>query len=156
MSCNLRIGKDKSYILVCHKDGLLFGGMRCSQLAVIVTLNDAINTEAIRKEEQDLLFSHESIFILKLMVDIQKIFKNEYLRKVDKSNALVSSVYGTADTTANEVSTLKTPEANAFLNSLKLDNNGNLLSDVTINGKKYNLLLSKHHKPTREKNKMKF
>ena len=113
-------------------------------------------TEAIKKEERDLLFSHESIFILKLMVNIQKIFKNEYLRKVDKSNALVSSVYGIADTKANEVSTLKTPEANAFLNSLKLDNNGNLLSDVTINGKKYNLLLSKHHKPTREKNKMKF
>ena len=57
--------------------------------SIIVALYDAVYTEAIIKEEQDLLFSHENICILKLMVDIRKCFKNVYLRKVDKSNALV-------------------------------------------------------------------
>ena len=90
---------------------------------------------AIRKEEQDLLFLHGNIFILKLMVDIQKCMKNGYLWKVDKAIALVPCVYEIVDT-ANEVSTLKTHEADAFLNNLKLDSNGNLLSDVTINGEK--------------------
>ena len=85
------------------------------------------------------------------MVDIWKCFKNGYLLKVDKSYALVSCVYGIADTTANEVVSLKTPKADVFLNSLKLDSNGNLLSDVTINEKKHTLLLNKHHKPTRRK-----
>ena len=107
-------------------------------------------TEAIWKEEWGLLFLHENIFILKLMVDIRKYFKNGYLRKVDKSNALVSYVYGIADTIANEVSTLKTPEADAFLNNLKLDSNENFLPDVIISGKKHTLLLNKHHKPARE------
>ena len=52
--------------------------------SIIVALYVAVYTEAIIKEEQDLLFC-----ILKLMVDIRKCFKNVYLRKVDKSNALV-------------------------------------------------------------------
>ena len=64
------------------------------------------------------------------MVNMRKCFKNGYLQKVDKSNALVSCVCGIADTTANEVSSSKIHEADAFLNSLKLDSNGNLLSDV--------------------------
>ena len=85
------------------------------------------------------------------MVDIRKYFKNGYLRKVDKSNALVSYVYGIAGTIANEVSTLRTPEADAFLNNLKLDSNENFLPDVIISGKKHTLLLNKHHKPAREK-----
>ena len=63
------------------------------------------------------------------MADIQKCFKNGYLWKVDKSNALLSCIYGIADTTVNEVSTLKIPEADAFINSLKFNSNGNFLSD---------------------------
>ena len=89
------------------------------------------------------------------MADIRKYFENEYLQKVDRSNALVSCFYGIADTTVNEVSTLKTPEADAFLSRSKWDSNEDLLSDVTINGKKHALLLNKHHEPTREKKQQK-
>ena len=118
--------------------------------SIIVALYDPMYIGAIRKEEQDLLFLHGNIFILKLMVDIQKCMKNGYLWKVDKAIALVPCVYEIVDT-ANEVSTLKTHEADAFLNNLKLDSNGNLLSDVTINVEKYTLLLNEDHKPTCEK-----
>ena len=110
--------------------------------SIIVALYDAMYIGAIRKEEQDLLFLYGNIFILKLMVDIRKCMKNGYLWKVDKAIALVPCIYEIVDT-ANEVSTLQTHEADAFLNNLKLDSNGNLLSDVTINGEKYTLLLNK-------------
>ena len=52
------------------------------------------------------------------MVDIWKCFKNGYLRKVDRSNALVSCVYGIAHTTTSEISSLKIPEADAFLDRM--------------------------------------
>ena len=53
------------------------------------------------------------------------------------------------------MSTLKTPEADALLSRSKWDSNEDLLSDVTINGKKHALLLNKHHEPTREKKQQK-
>ena len=139
-SYNFTIARDASYIFMCHKDGFL---KACDALSsIIVALYDAMYTEAIRKEEQDLLFSHENICILKLMVDIRKCLKNGYLRKVYKSNALVSCIYRIPDTTANEVFTLKIPKADAFLNNLQLDSYGNLLSDVTITGKKHTVTLN--------------
>ena len=101
---------------------------------MIVALYGAMFTQFIRKEERDSLFSLENLFTLKLMVDVRKCFKNGYLQKVDKSNALVSCVYGIAHTTSSEVSSLKTPKADAFLDSMEFDGNGNLLSKVTING----------------------
>ena len=89
-TCNLTIGRDTSYILVCHNDGFL---KACYALSsIIFALYDAMYTEAIRKEEQDLLFSHENIYMLKLMVDIRKCLKNGYLQKVYKSNALASCI----------------------------------------------------------------
>ena len=43
---------------------------------MIVALYDAMFTPSIRKEEHDSLFSLEHFFILKLMVDVRKCFKN--------------------------------------------------------------------------------
>ena len=136
MSCNPRIGRDTSYILVSHKDGsFFFRYVMFLTPELLPYMMQTIHTESIKKEERELLFSYENIFILKLMVNMRKCFKNGYLQKVDKSNALVSCVCGIADTTANEVSSSKIHEADAFLNSLKLDSNGNLLSDVPPMGK---------------------
>ena len=118
---------------------------------MIVALYGAMFTQSIRKEERDSLFSLENLFILKLMVDVRKFFKNGYLQKFDKSNALVSCVYGIAHTTSSEVSSLETPKADAFLDSMEFDGNGNLLSKVTINGTSHSILLNKHHKSSRGK-----
>ena len=84
---------------------------------MIVALYDAMFTQSIRKEERDSLFSPENCFILKLMADVRKCFKSGYLQKVDKSNALVSCVYGIAHTTSSEIFSLKTTKAYAFLDS---------------------------------------
>ena len=116
---------------------------------MIVALYDVMFTQSIRKEECDSLFSSENLFMLKLMVDVRKCFKNGYLQKVDKSNALASCVYGIAHTTSSEISSLKTPKADAFLDSLEFYGNGNLPSKVTINGTSHSILLNKHHKSRR-------
>ena len=118
---------------------------------MIVALYGAMSTQSIRKEERDSLFSPENLFILKLMVDVRKCFKNGYLQKVDKSNALVSCVSGITHTTSSEISSLKTPKADPFLDSLEFDGNENLLSKVTINDTSHSILLNKHHKSSRGK-----
>ena len=64
------------------------------------------------------------------MVDVWKYSKSRYLQKVDKSSAFVSCVYGIAHTKSSEISSLKTPKPDAFLDSLEFDGNGNLLFKV--------------------------
>ena len=64
---------------------------------------------------------------------------------------MVSCVYEIANTTSSEISSLKTPKADAFLNSLEFDGNRNFLSKVTINGTSHSILLNKHHKSCRGK-----
>ena len=118
---------------------------------MVVALYDATFTQSIQKEERDSLFSPEILFILKLITDVRKCFKNGYLRKVDKSNALVSCAYGIAHTTSSEISSPKAPKADVFLDSLEFDGNGNLLSKITINGTSHSILLNKHHKSSRGK-----
>ena len=56
---------------------------------MIVALYDAMFTQSIWKKERGSLFSPENLFILKLMADVWKCFKNGYLGKVDTSNAFV-------------------------------------------------------------------
>ena len=58
------------------------------------------------------------------MVDARKCFKNGYLCKVHKSNASVSCIHGIAHNTSSEITSLKTPKADAFLDSLELDSLG--------------------------------
>ena len=70
----------------------------------------------------------------------RKVFENGYLQKVDKSNTLVTCVYGIAHT-ASVISSLKTPKADAFLDSLEFNGNGNLLSKMTNNGNSHSVLL---------------
>ena len=96
-------------------------------------------------------FPPENLFIHKLMVDARKCFKHQYLWKVDKSNALVSCIYGISHATSSEISSLKTPKADAFLDSLESDGNENFLSKVTINGTSHSILLNKHHTSSRGK-----
>ena len=88
--------------------------------------------------------------MLKLMVDAQKCFKSGHHRKFNKSNALVSCIYS-AHITSLEISTLKTPKTDAFLDSFEFDGNGNLLSKVTINGTSHSILLNKLRNPNQRK-----
>ena len=117
---------------------------------MFVALYDAMFTQSIQKEERDSLFLPKYLFMLKFMVDVQKSFKSGHLWKVNKSNALVSCIYS-AHTTSLEISTLKTPKADAFLDSFEFDGNGNLLSKVTINGTSHSILLNKLRNPNQRK-----
>ena len=85
---------------------------------------------------------------MKLITDLQPIMLNILQHTVDKDGHLVSETYRLAQQTANNVRKLETPTADKFVESLHLDNNGNLMLTESINNSDHLLRLSDSHKPT--------
>ena len=97
------------------------------------------------------LFTADNIFLVKVLADIQPNFEKGYLRKADKSSLLVSTVYNTAKSFASSITSVKTPSADKFKDSLRLDENGNLLADTEIKDNIHTMMLNHPHKPSRHK-----
>ena len=103
---------------------------------------DIMYTKGVRVGKRDLLYTAENIFIVKVLADIQPNFEKSYLRKADKSSLLVSMV-------ASSITSVKTPSAYKFKDSLRLDENGNLLADTEIKDNIHAMMLNHPHKPSR-------
>ena len=73
---------------------------------------------------------------------------NRLQRTVDKDSHLVSETYRLAQQTANDARKMEIPTADKFVESLHLDNNGNLMFTESINNSDHFLRLSDSHKPT--------
>ena len=123
----------------------------CKVFDMFPAVYDTMYTKGIRVDERDLLFTAENIFIVKVLVDIQPNFEKGYLRKADKSSLLVSTVYNTAKSFASSITSVKTPSADKFKDSLRLDENGNLLADTEIKDNIHTMMLNHPHKPSRHK-----
>ena len=118
---------------------------------LLIPVYNAMVTMDLKQEEQDKLFQANSIFTIKLITDLQSIMLNRLQCTVDKDGHLVSETYRLAQQTANDVRKLETPTADKFVESLHLDNNGNLMFTESINNSDHLLRLSDSHKPTRGK-----
>ena len=88
---------------------------------------------------------------MKLIADLQPIMLNRLQHTVDKDGHLLSETCRLAQQTANDARKLETPTADKFVESLHLDNNGNLMFTESINNSDHLLRLSDSHKPTRGK-----
>ena len=107
-----------------------------------------MHTKGIRVDERNLLFTAENIFIVKVLADIQPNFEKGYLQKADNSSLFVSTIYNTAKSFASSITSVKTPSADKFKNSLRLDENGNLLADTEIKDNIHTMMLNHPHKPS--------
>ena len=95
------------------------------------------------------LFTAENIFLVKVLADIQPNFEKGYIRKADKSSLLVSTVYNTAKSFASSITSVKTPSADKFKDSLRLDENGNILANTEIKDNIHTMMLNHPYKPSR-------
>ena len=120
---------------------------------MLVPVYDAMFTLNIKKEERDALFTVKNLFIIQLMHDVRDVFTDKYLRKVDKSNQLVSSVFHLASQTADSISGHSTPKSDAFSRNLDIDGKGNTTATLTIGEENHQLLLNHHSKSQRFKSK---
>ena len=116
---------------------------------MLPAVSDTMYTKGIRVDERDLLFTAENIFIVKVLADIHSAFEKGYLQKADKSSLLVSMFYNTAKSFASSITSVKTPSSGKFRDSLRLDENGNLLADTEIKDNIHTVMLNHPHKPSR-------
>ena len=85
---------------------------------------DVMATCNIRQDERDSLFTAQSVYLLKLMSCLEPPFMEIYLRPSDKSNLLVSEVFNINEKMISKVSIINTKNADKFLESLHIDENG--------------------------------
>ena len=120
---------------------------------MLPAIYDVMFTKNVRKEERDILFTPQNIFILKIISQHQPIFESRFLRKADKGNLLVTTVFNIADSFATEMSAFETHEADEFKESMKFDTNGNLLTTTKIGGNARTMLLNFPHNHIMKHNK---
>ena len=63
--------------------------------AMLPALYDVMYTRGIRVDDRDTLFSATNIFILVFIAELDPVFSGKFLRKADKGDLLVSTVYNT-------------------------------------------------------------
>ena len=87
-----------------------------------------------------------------MVSDIDPFFSGKLLQPSDKSNLLVTTVYNRASSVAANIGDdFVTESETEFMDSLQLDENGNLGCTVNIGGKMQRLHLNRHSKPSRSR-----
>ena len=110
---------------------------------------DVMFTQNIKPDESDALITPKNLFILKIIAELNYIYNynSHFLRKADKDNLLVSTVYNTANSFASKVKEFEAANADQFMNSLYFDDKRNLLLRKTKDrGNDHKMLLNIPHK----------
>ena len=107
---------------------------------------DVMFSKGIRGDERDLLFSVMNVYALKIMSDLQSKFDGTFLHQADKTDLLVSRVFDMSDSFTSSLESSATPSADAFQDSLHLDQNGNLLGTTKCGGNVHTMMLNHPHK----------
>ena len=118
---------------------------------LIFSVHDKMFAFNIHKEKRDLLLTVENMDILPILNDLHEVFHNSYLRKIDQSFQLVSKIYQLVKYTSNLITSIETPTADTFLNSLYFDEKG-YLSEVELNCSSHTLKLNQHSRLLCNKN----
>ena len=105
--------------------------LKCSN--IIVPFLDTLTTAKLRLEQSSYLLSPSSLYVLELLADLQKVFVSNYLRKLDKDeeDVLICEAYRIAISASEQTKSCETKRADKFLESLKTDENQNILATFT-------------------------
>lgn len=107
-------------------------------LAACVTANEPLfplsNTIHSRNLKPEERVNAETLYTLKILVDVEKQFYIKYFCQVDKENHLANTTYYQAQSTADRILTIDTLNANTFNDSMKLDQIGDVSVDETVQG----------------------
>ena len=79
-----------------------------------------------------LSFFFSGLYLLQLFADLNDVFKNKFLHKVDSDTVLVSQVFHTAKNTASRLGVAATPKADLILDNLSVDEHGNVAVDFKL------------------------
>ena len=116
---------------------------------LLVPVYYTMYTANLKPEERDNLFHVDNIYTMKVVADIHGLMHNKLLRSGDKTECLVSTAYASANATATKVTSMDCPTADKFLDSLSIDENGNLNFKEVHLETTHNLRLADSHRPNR-------
>ena len=115
----------------------------------LVPLYDVMYSKNIKAESRDLLFAPINVYCILLLSSLNDTFMPSFLKAVDKTDLLVTQVYGIARAMSSTVEALDTDDAGEFASSLSFDGNGNLHASLKVNGNPHDILLNYYSKPSR-------
>lgn len=80
--------------------------------------------------------------MLQLFADLNDVFANKYLHKVDSDKILTSEIYHAAQNTVSRLRSVDTNKANDLLDNLKVDEFGNVSADFKQNDSVHTIRLN--------------
>ena len=82
------------------------------------------------------------MYQLQLFTDINDVFTNKYLHKVDSDTILISEVHKIAHQTCENLQTISTPKADHLLDNLDVDEFGNISAQFDLHGTTHTIRLN--------------
>lgn len=115
----------------------------CEKVAtLIVPLFDTLVTGNIKEDQRSVLKTPTSTYLIFLLADLSRNHYQKYLHTVDSDTVIITETHGIAmkaaeafSTDEDEVDTIETPSSDRFIESLELDEFGNLSFKVSVKGK---------------------
>ena len=88
----------------------------------------------IRPDETKFIASPKGVYLIQLFADLQCIFTDSYLHRVNSDSVLICETYNVAQKTVQTLlnEELKTPNADALLEGLHSDRNQNIMADIKM------------------------
>ena len=103
----------------------------CKQVDdLLVPIYDVLATADIRKEECNYLISPKRLTIIYMLADLEPLFLNHYLQKLDGDCGLITECFQVSQDFAQKISDCMHNKINKFLKCLYEDQNGNVMAKV--------------------------
>ena len=99
---------------------------------ILFPICDVLTTANIKAEQAAYFLSPTCMILLHLMADLEPIFVNKFLRKLDTNDATLFEVFGHTENFVSLMKEINTPLLEKFLEGLKEDRNGNILCEKTF------------------------
>ena len=111
---------------------------------ILIPFLDTLVAGNIRPDETKFIASPKGVYLIQLFADLQCIFTDSYLHRVDSDSVLICETYNVAQKTVQTLlnEELKTPNADALLEGLHSDRNQNIMADIKMKDAVHTVMLN--------------
>ena len=115
-----------------HMADFMYACVQASE--ILIPFLDTLVAGNIRPDETKFIASPKGVYLIQLFADLQCIFTDSYLHRVDSDSVLICETYNVAQKTVQTLlnEELKTPNADALLEGLHSDRNQNIMADIKM------------------------
>ena len=112
---------------------------------ILFPLVDTLTSTNIKPEESAYFLTPTCQTLLHLMADLEPVFMQQFLRRLDTNDATLFEVFGLTEAFVDNMEKFESPCLDKFISGLKTDDYGNIIYDSGENS----IVLNCSHHPTR-------